>query len=117
MGFPLVAKSVTLNDFDGRFSAFVSPKTLGFGAHRVKVAEARPILSATKIQKPKTVVLDNIQWLATLPGLALTSGLKRGTHVSKAFNTCVVNNSGSVARSIAMFACRLEFLIMADSMV
>jgi len=36
-----------------------SPKTVGFGAYRVKLAEARPILSATEMY-PRTLVFDNI---------------------------------------------------------
>jgi len=52
MGFPLVPESVTLNDLERHygpsFGGF-SPKTVGFGAYCVKMAEARPILSATKM--------------------------------------------------------------------
>jgi len=56
IGFPVVPKSVTLNDLERRygplwpFFGVFSPKTLlGFGANCVNVAEARPILSATKM--------------------------------------------------------------------
>jgi len=57
MGFLLVPKSMTLNDLErhyglapyDRSSAFL-PKALSFGAaYHVKLAEARPTLSATKM--------------------------------------------------------------------
>ena len=52
MGFRLVPKSVTLNDFErrnGRYLAFFSLNSVALGADYVKVVEDRPIQSATKM--------------------------------------------------------------------
>jgi len=51
MGFRFVPKSVTLNDLERRNGVFcvVSPNSVVFGAHYVKVVEDTPILSATEM--------------------------------------------------------------------
>jgi len=55
MDFSLLPKSLTLNDLEGRYGPLwpffgrFSPKTVGFGAFHVKVAEARAMLSATEM--------------------------------------------------------------------
>ena len=52
MGFPLVPKSVTLNDLqrrNGRLHCVISPNSVAFGPYYVKVVEDRPIHSASEM--------------------------------------------------------------------
>ena len=52
MGFRLVPKSVTLNDFErrnGRVVCVISPNSVAFGAYYVKLVEDRPILFASEM--------------------------------------------------------------------
>jgi len=52
MGFPLVPKSVTLNDLErrnGRLDCVISPNSVAFGPYYVKVVEDTPIHSASEM--------------------------------------------------------------------
>ena len=52
MGFRLVPKSVTLNDYErgnDRYLAFFSPNSAALGADYVKVVEDRPKQSLTEM--------------------------------------------------------------------
>jgi len=52
MGFPLVPKSVTLNDLERRNSPngrVISPNSVAFRADYLKMVEDTPILSATEM--------------------------------------------------------------------
>jgi len=52
MGFRLVPKSVTLNDLErrnGRVVCVISPNSVDFRAHYVKVVEDTPTHSASKM--------------------------------------------------------------------
>jgi len=52
MGFPLVPKSVTLNDLErrnGRVVCVISPNSVAFGPHYIKVFEDTPIHSASEM--------------------------------------------------------------------
>ena len=52
VGFRLVPKSVTLNDFErrnDRYLAFFSPNSVALRADNVKVVKDRPIQSATEM--------------------------------------------------------------------
>ena len=52
MGFPLVLKSVTLNDLEqrnDRYVAFFSPNLVALRADYVKVVEDRPIQSGLRV--------------------------------------------------------------------
>jgi len=63
MGFRLVQKLVTLNDLERHncryFAVFQRKKSLGFGAHCVKVTDEVPKLSTTKCS-PELVVFSDI---------------------------------------------------------
>ena len=52
MSFRLVPNSVTLNDLERRNSSqvcFITPNSVAFGTHYVKVVEDTPILSAAEM--------------------------------------------------------------------
>ena len=52
MGFRLVPKSVTLNDFErrnDRLVCVISPNAVALGPYYVKVVEDTPILSASEM--------------------------------------------------------------------
>jgi len=52
MGFRLIPKSVTLNDFErrnGGVLCVISPNSLAFGIYYVKVVEDTPIHSASEM--------------------------------------------------------------------
>jgi len=52
MGFRLVPKSVTLNDLErrnGRVVCVISPNSVAFDGHCVKVVEDTPIYSASEM--------------------------------------------------------------------
>ena len=52
MGFRLIQKSVTLNDLERSNSpqvCVISPNSVAFKAHYIKVVEDTPILSATEM--------------------------------------------------------------------
>jgi len=70
MGFRLVPNSVTLNDLERRNRAngcVLSPNSVAFWAHCVKVLEDTRILSAAKC-RPKNVVFNDILFMAILAG-------------------------------------------------
>ena len=51
MSFPLVPKSVTLNDLErrnGRVVCVILPNSIAFGAYYLEVVEDTPILSAAE---------------------------------------------------------------------
>jgi len=51
MVFRLVPKSVTLNDLEGIMALFcvISPNSVAFGAHYIKVVEDRPFTVSDKM--------------------------------------------------------------------
>ena len=52
MGFPLVPKSVTLNDLErrnGRLDCVISPNSVAFGPYYAKVVEDSPAHFASEI--------------------------------------------------------------------
>jgi len=52
MSFRLVPNSVTMDDLERRNSpngSVISPNSVAFGAHYVKVVEDTPVLSATEV--------------------------------------------------------------------
>jgi len=64
MGFPLVPKSVTLNDFErrnGRVVCVISPNSVAFRAYKVKVVEDAPTILRVKCS-PKNLVFNGITY-------------------------------------------------------
>jgi len=66
MGFQFKPKSVTLNDLE-RHNGRISPNSVAFGAHYVKVVEDTPILSAKEMY-PKNLMFSDIQFMAIFTG-------------------------------------------------
>jgi len=71
MSFPLVPKSVTLNDLERRNrpnGCVISPNLVAFWADCVKVVEDTRILSAAEMYRPKNVVFNDVSFMAILAG-------------------------------------------------
>ena len=70
ISFRLVPKSVTFSDFrrrNGCVVCVISPKSVAFGAHYVKVVEDTPILSVTEMQ-PEESSFSAISFVAIFAG-------------------------------------------------
>jgi len=72
MSFPLVSKSVTLDDLERRNSynrSVISRNSITFGADYVKVVEYTPVLTAAEMYRPQNLVFSDISFMAILAGV------------------------------------------------
>ena len=70
MGFPLVPKSVTLNDLErrnGRLVCIISPNSVALGPYYVKVVEDTPIHSGMKCSQ-KNLSFSGISLMVIFEG-------------------------------------------------